>query len=64
MDKEELEEFGFKNNNGILELNLHDCYLQLWIAYDFISIYDGYDTVPLRNVNTIEKVKQLIELLK
>jgi len=65
MDKKELEELGFEKCGYNLELEItDDCSLQLWEGEDFITICNSLNIIDLYNVNTIEKVKQLIKLLK
>jgi len=68
MDKEELEELGFvkyKSINTICTYRFSD-ELCIWFCVGDSNIFleTKENDVELKNVNTIEKVKQLIELLK
>jgi len=70
MNKEELEKLGFKEDREeCFDENLFlDCrnFIGIFILLEDFSvcINDGYYNIQLPSVNTIEKVKQLIELLK
>jgi len=63
MKVSELEELGFIKFHHGLELNLNNgISLEIWEDENFITINEKYQ--ELKKVNTIEKVKLLIELLK
>ena len=69
MNQEELEKLGFVHDidNGIFFLDFNDTELIVFHLDNFITIHNTVENIhgcELRNVNTIEKVKQLIELLK
>jgi len=65
MNKKELEELGFRKVYTGLELNLNnELSLEIWLSEPFITLFINGQFTELTNVNTIEKVKQLIELLK
>jgi len=66
MSKEELEELGFEKlvMSDNYDLKISDkIELNYYRDENFITMYVNAD-IELHNVNTIEKVKQLIELLK
>ena len=65
MKASELEELGFKKFYYGLELSLNNkLSLEIWLSEPFITLSIKGKLTELKNVNTIEKVKQLIELLK
>ena len=65
MKVSELEELGFKKFNNGLEFKLNnELCLEIWEDEPYINLSINGEITELRNVNTIEKVKQLIELLK
>jgi len=65
MNKEELEKLGFVKSSTSLDLHVkHELLIEVWNQEDFITIRRNGEYLELPTVNTIEKVKQLIELLK
>ena len=69
LNSEELKEIGFKWTKRQSERKVGNVWIQNYHGCKHITlaqknVFDGYSHIELKNVNTIEKVKKLIELLK